>query len=109
MVSDLNAIEADFNAIIKYKHTNDKLSIYVSVKNRSNTMGGQDWPKAIIALENAALSDKNRDGYYICVFGIAMEKRLRNIKAGRHNKTPYSTNTEVWNSDFFWPFFASLL
>ena len=73
-VSDLNAIEADFNVVIQVKNTSDKLNIYVSVKNRSNTMGGQDWPKAIAALENAAINDKNRSGHYICVFGIAMEK-----------------------------------
>jgi hypothetical protein len=106
-VSDLNAIEADFNVSIKMKNSNEKLNIYVSVKNRSNTMGGQDWPKAIAALENAAISDKNRSGNYICVFGIAMEKGLRNIKYSRSSGTPHSINTEVWNSDFFWPFFSN--
>lgn len=107
IVSDLNSIEADFNAVIRQKETNEKLNIYVSVKNRSNTMGGQDWPKAIAALENAAISDKNRDGDYICVFGIAMEKGQRAIKARQGTKTPYSANTEVWYSDFFWPFFST--
>jgi hypothetical protein len=77
-VSDLNAIEADFNVTIKLKHSSERLSIYVSVKNRSNTMGGQDWPKAITALENAAMSDKNRNGNYICVFGIA-RRRVKGI------------------------------
>ena len=106
-VSDLNSIEADFNAIIDYKNSKEKLSIYVSVKNRSNTMGGQDWPKAIAALENAAIADKNRDGYYICIFGIAMEKGERNIKASQKTGAPYSMNTEIWYSDFFWPFFST--
>ena len=106
-VSDLNSIEADFNAIIKHKDESETLSIYVSVKNRSNTLGGQDWPKAIAALENAASNDKNRNGDYICVFGIAMEKGQRNIKGKQTSKAPYSVNTEVWYSDFFWPFFSN--
>jgi hypothetical protein len=43
-------------------------------------MGGQDWPKAISALENVARSDKNRSGPYICVFGIAIDKGQRQIR-----------------------------
>jgi len=70
-------------------------------------MGGQDWPKAITALENAAVNDKNRSGHYICVFGIAMERGLRNIKGNKTSGMPYSMNTEIWNSDFFWPFFTN--
>jgi len=106
-VSDLNSIEADFNVVVRYKTIPGKLNIYVSTKNRSNTMGGQDWPKAISALENAAVNDKNRDGNYICVFGIAMERGLRNIKTAQKTGIPYSVNTEVWFSDFFWPFFSN--
>lgn len=106
-VSDLNSIEADFNAIIEIQNSKENLNIYVSVKNRTNTMGGQDWPKAIKALEDAAKSDKNKDGAYICVFGIAMEKGLRNIKCSKRTEEPYSINTEVWLSDYFWPFFAN--
>lgn len=106
-VSDLNLKEADFNAVISYKNEAKKLNIYLSVKNRSNTMGGQDWPKAIHALEAAAVNDKNRDGPYICVFGIAMEKGIRSIKYNRETGRPYSYNTEVWLSEFFWPFFAN--
>lgn len=107
-ISDLNSIEADFNAAIRYKNSSGKLNIYVSIKNRSNTMGGQDWPKAITALENAAVNDKNRSGHYLCIFGIAMERGLRNIKGNKNSGMPYSMNTEVWNSDFFWPFFTNV-
>lgn len=103
-VSDINSKEADFNVIAKYKSQKGQINIYVSVKNRSNTMGGQDWPKAIYALEDAAASDKNKFGDYLCVFGIAMEKGGRNIKAAQNTHTPYSMNTEIWFSDFFWPF-----
>lgn len=106
-ISDLNTKEADFNAVVLHKDGKDKLNIYVSVKNRSNTMGGQDWPKAIEALENAAVSDKNRDGDYICVFGIAMERGQRTIRARQGSKLAYSVNTEIWFSDFFWPFFSN--
>lgn len=106
-VSDLNLKESDFTATIKYIDGKGRLNIYVSIKNRSNTMGGQDWPKAIEALENEANFDKNRGGNYICVFGIAMEKGLRNIKARSKSKQPYSNNTEIWLSDFFWPFFSN--
>lgn len=107
-VSDLGATEGDFNATIEFLDENrSPLSLYVSVKNRSNTMGGQDWPKAIQALENVAKNDKNRTGPYCCVFGIAMDRGTRYIKYERKTKIPYSSNTEVWLSDYFWPFFAN--
>lgn len=106
-VSDLGTSEADFNAVIDLKNTATKVNIYVSVKNRTNTMGGQDWPKAINAIENMAKNDKNRTYPYVCVFGIAMEKGLRNIKNEAKTKQPYSMNTEIWMSDFFWPFFTN--
>jgi hypothetical protein len=79
-VSDIGLAEADFNAVIKYNKKSTKLNIYVSVKNRTNTMGGQDWPKAIRALETEARTDKNRVGDYLCVFGFSMERGLRLIK-----------------------------
>jgi hypothetical protein len=107
-VSDVGNAECDFNAVIRFQ--DDKvghLTLYVSVKNRSNTMGGQDWPKAIQALELFAKTDKNRTGPYICVFGIAMERGNRNIKKQSSTGIPYSVNTEIWLSDYFWPFFAN--
>ncbi|MEK6599168.1 MAG: hypothetical protein AABY52_02350 [Deltaproteobacteria bacterium] len=107
-VSDIGTAEADFNAIIGVKNSNKTVSIYVSVKNRVNTMGGQDWPKAISALEEVANKDKNRTGPYICVFGIAMDRGLRLIKKNSKTKAPFSVNTELWKSDYFWPFFTNL-
>ncbi len=106
-VSDIGLSEADFNVVVKYKHSSSKLAIYVSVKNRSNTMGGQDWPKAIVALEREAQLDKNRDGDYICVFGITMERGQRTIRRSQRTGNAYSINTELWFSDFFWPFFSN--
>lgn len=106
-VSDIGASEADFNATMNIVDTNKTLNIYVSIKNRANTMGGQDWPKAISALESVARSDKNRSGPYICVFGIAIDKGQRLIRRNGKTKAPYSVNTEMWLSDFFWPFFAN--
>lgn len=107
-VSDIGAAEADFNATIRQiDSTKSVVSIYVSIKNRTNTMGGQDWPKAIYALEDVARTDKNRVGSYLCVFGIAMEHGTRNIKNEQKTKRPYSVNTEVWLSDYFWPFFTN--
>ena len=105
-VSDIGASEADFNATMNIIDSKNALNIYVSIKNRANTMGGQDWPKAIGALEGVARSDKNRAGPYICVFGIAIDKGQRQIRRIGKTKAPYSVNTEVWLSDFFWPFFA---
>ena len=107
-VSDIGAAEGDFNAVIAFKEPiTQSLSLYVSVKNRSNTMGGQDWPKAIQALESYAINDKNRKGPYCCVFGIAMDRGVRYIKVEKRTGKPHSFNTEVWLSDFFWPFFAN--
>jgi hypothetical protein len=99
--------EADFNATMNIVASNKTLNIYVSIKNRANTMGGQDWPKAIGALEGVARSDRNRSGPYICVFGITIDKGQRQIRRISKTKAPYSVNTEVWLSDFFWPFFAN--
>jgi hypothetical protein len=107
-VSDTGTNEADFNALIELaEDSQKKINIYVSVKNRTNTMGGQDWPKAIFAIENMAKTDKNRSGPYICVFGIAMDKGKRLIKNEAKSKQPFSINTEIWLSDFFWPFFTN--
>lgn len=107
-ISDIGTAEADFNAIVAFKDkTLRPLRLYVSVKNRSNTMGGQDWPKAIYALEEVAKADKNATGPYCCVFGIAMERGTRSIRHMKKTKQPYSVNTEIWFSDFFWPFFTN--
>lgn len=109
-VSDRGLTEADFVVVVEYTDKGNspaELTIYVSVKNRSNTMGGQDWPKAIAALEQEAVHDKNRDGYYLCVFGIAIERGERYIKRRQKDKQVYSANTEVWLSDYFWPFFTN--
>ncbi len=106
-VSQLATAEADFNVTIATKNfPKRKINIYVSVKNRTNTMGGQDWPKAIAALEAMAKNDPNRSEPYVCVFGIAMERGTRYMKAKRGGNY-YSVNTEVWLSDFFWPFFSN--
>ncbi len=107
-VSDIGAAEADFNAVIDFQDkAKDALTLYVSVKNRRNTMGGQDWPKAIRALETVAMNDKNRVGPYCCIFGIAMDRGNRHIKREQKTGRTYSDNTEVWLSDFFWPFFSN--
>lgn len=107
-VSDIGATEADFNAQIQFTdHEKPPLYLYVSVKNRENTLGGQDWPKAISALENVAVNDRNRIGPYCCIFGIVMGRGRRHIKNNRQGQ-PYSYNTEVWPADYFWPFFANL-
>jgi len=106
-ISDIGASEADFNATILELGSRKVISIYVSVKNRTNTMGGQDWPKAIRAMETMAQGDKNRTGPYLCIFGIAMDKGKRKIRNEGKTGTPYSFNTEVWLSDYFWPFFSN--
>jgi hypothetical protein len=107
-ISDIGTTEADFNAIIEFidKHIKP-LNLYVSIKNRSNTIGGQDWPNAIAALEEVAKHDKNRTGPYCCVFGIAMDRGYRRIKNNQKGNVPHSVNTEIWLSDFFWPFFTN--
>jgi hypothetical protein len=108
-VSDIGAVEADFNVEINTVngHPSPVVNIYISIKNRVNTLGGQDWPKAIAALEEVAKNDKNRHGPYLCVFGIAMDRGVRLIKNSQKSGTPHSSNTEVWLADFFWPFVSN--
>jgi hypothetical protein len=106
-VSDIGTKEADFNAIVGFlDNPQAHLNLFVSVKNRRNTVGGQDFPKAVRALEAMASSDKNRRGPYLCVFGIAMDRGTRHIRRDREGRE-YSANTEVWLSDYFWPFFTN--
>lgn len=106
-VSDLGLAEADFSARIERQDKQGEfVNLYVSVKNRKNTIGGQDFPKAVQALEHVANADKNRIGPYCCVFGIAMDRGDRQIRRNRQNK-PHSLNTEVWLSDYFWQFFTN--
>lgn len=107
-ISDIGTNEGDFSAKIDFvDHKHGSLNLYVSIKNKSNTVGGQDMPKVIQALETVAMNDKNRVGPYLCVLGVTIERGNRTI---RHNKQgiAYSTNTEMWLADFFWPFFANL-
>lgn len=107
-ISDIGTAEADFNAAVEFADKSQKpLYLYVSVKKRKNTMGGQDWPKAIKALEDVARTDKNRNGPYCCVFAITMDPGQRHMKAERKSGRPHSSNSEVWLSDFLWPFFAN--
>ena len=91
-MSDIGAIEADFNITIETVDCPGIpiINIYISVKNRTNTLGGQDWLKAIYALEEVAQSDKNRSGPYLCIFGIAMGRGQRSIKRKRKTKQLYS-------------------
>jgi hypothetical protein len=105
-ISELGLREADFNALVDIKKSPNPLSVYVSVKNRSNTIGGPDWPGAIQALEAYAISDKNRRGPYICVFAFVMESGGRSVKRTK-DRSLRSPNTELWASDYFWPFFAN--
>ena len=107
-VGDIGTSAGDFNAIVRFADAEaGALNLYVSVKNRANTMGGADFPKAIEALEMAASQDKNKTGPYCCVFGIAMEQGQRRIKNDQRTGRPHSVNTEVWLSDFLWPFFTN--
>ncbi|MBI2330849.1 MAG: hypothetical protein HYU84_01490 [Chloroflexi bacterium] len=109
-VSDIGSAEADFNAQIRVVDSDAVVNLYVSIKNRENTLGGQDWPKAIQALETIAKTDKNRNGPYCCVFGIAIESKARvdrRIPKRKKDNQPHSSNTEVWFSNFFWPFFTN--
>ncbi len=106
-VSNIGTADADFSAAVNFTHQRkEAVAVYVSVKNRFNTLGGQDWPGAIINLENFARNDRNRRAPYLCIFGIAMDSGIRYIKNNSKTHAPYSVNTEVWGSDFFWPFFT---
>ncbi len=106
-VSDTGKQEADFTVTVGYRELKGQLAIYVSVKNRANTVGGQDFPKAIRAMEDVAINDMNRACPYLCVFGIAMDKGGRSVRREKKTNQPYSVNTEIWKSTFFWPFFTN--
>ncbi len=106
-VSDLGGAEADFNVAIATQNFHHlRINIYVSVKNRRDTVGGQDFPNFAAALETVAKHDQNRTGRYLCVFGIAMDRGMRTVRKGKDG-THSSVNTEIWLSDFFWPFFSN--
>jgi hypothetical protein len=107
-VSDIGSSGTDFTATIAMLGSDSEmLSVYASVKNRSSTISGSNWPKAIQDLEEAAKKDVNRTGPYICVFCLTMDRGNRVMKVARETKIPYSVNAEVWPSNFFWPFFTN--
>jgi len=109
-VSGIAIAEGDFSIVVEYLDAaRTPLSLYVSVKNRSDTLGGQDWPKAIQALENFAKNDRNKLGAYCCIFVITMDTSGsgRRIIRDQKTKMPHSVNTEVWLPDYFWSFFAN--
>src|SRR5258705_268417 len=66
-VAGFGASKGDFIAKIEFTDNLYKpLHLYVSVKNRSDTLGGQDWPNSIAALETYAKTDnRQQDGEYI--------------------------------------------
>lgn len=108
-ISDRGTKEADFIGVIRFVNAGkaeDQVNLYVSVKNREDTIGGPDWPKSITELESYASSDKNRIGPYCCIFGIVMQNGQRKMKRRKSGEI-YSWNTEVWLSDYFWPFFTN--
>lgn len=107
-VAGFGTSQGDFTAKIRFVDSAYKpLHLYVSVKNRSDTLGGQDWPNSIAALENYAKNDNNKTGPYLCVFGVAMDRGERRIPRRKGSKQAHSENTEVWLSDYFWPFFSA--
>jgi hypothetical protein len=92
---------SDISATLLLKN-GDEVRLYISVKNRSDTISGSKWPAAIESLEQEAIRDINRtEGSYLCVFGAAMEK-------GQRKRMSPSVNTEFWKSDFFWEFLTGL-
>jgi len=102
------AKQTDFNAQInRIDENNGSVSLYVSVKNKSDTVGGQDFPNAVDALEKIARLDKNKRGPYLCVFGITMEIVGRHVRVENSTNRPYSVNTEIWGANYFWPFFSA--
>jgi hypothetical protein len=107
-VSDIGMAQSDFNVVADcLDKGSPSVHLYISVKNRRDTLGGQDWPKAIAALENDAMHDRNRTGPYCCVFGITIDRGDRSNIISRKTKRAYSENAEVWLADFFWPFFSN--
>ena len=109
-LSDRGTKEADFVAVIRYKNAKraiDQVNLYVSVKNRVTPSAGRIWPNSIQKLEEYAIADKNKIGPYCCIFGIAMGSGLRQMKRNGKTKDVFSWNTEVWLSDYFWPFFTN--
>ncbi len=107
-VAGFGTSQGDFTAKIHFQDKTYKpLHLYVSVKNRSDTLGGQDWPNSIASLETYAKNDQNKTGPYLCVFGVAMDRGMRRIPRKKGTKQAHSENTEIWLSDYFWPFFSA--
>jgi len=42
----------------------------------------------------------------LCVFGITMDRGTRSIRRDKGQQA-HSQNTEMWLSDYFWPFFTN--
>jgi len=87
-VSDIGTTEGDFTARVKFQnYAETHLNLYVSVKNRKNTVGGQDYPKVAQSLE--AVQPMIKTGVVpICVClvsqWIGVRGRFVVIKDSRH-------------------------
>lgn len=107
-VAGFGTSQGDFTAKLDFVQRSDSLHMYISVKNRSDTLGGQDWPNSIAALEHHARNDVNKTGPYICIFGVAMDRGTRRIPRKRGTKQAHSENTEVCALRFLLAVFLSL-
>lgn len=96
-----------FSAIIDYMRREGSLYIYVSINSRFDLMDEEYWNELNSQLESFAIADPNRSGDYLCVIGMANENGDRCKLQTNSKSRLQSHSTEIWLSDFFWPFFTN--
>lgn len=98
-VSDLSTADSDVNIIAKTTK-DENINLYISIKNRKDTISGGSGKGVLKKLEDLALQDKNRIGAYCCIIALG-------IQTMKHRgRTTHSANIEYWPANFFWPFIS---
>lgn len=97
-VSDLSTGDSDVNVIAETADGQDTVAIYITMKNRSDTISGGSGKAYLKGFEKSARDDKNRTAPYCCVIAYGMQTMQR-----RGRKKDFG-NFEVWPSNFLWPF-----
>jgi len=105
-VSGLGTRE-DFTVIVRLKNGSE-VNVYVSVKNRRDTISGKDYPAVITRMEAEPSNDRNRVGPYLIVIALAIHPGKNRSRMRNKDKQLISENFELWPANFFWPFVAGV-
>ena len=94
-------VDTSFDIVATIKSlSGEVITLYISLKNRKDTMSGSSVRGVLSKLEDNAKNDKNRDGLYCIIIGCAID--TTRYRSG----SSYSQNLEFWPAKLLWEFFS---